>query len=172
MRTYPGAAFYGKVDDDTLLDVAAASPCCGRWSARERVPRLPAYDSFLPAKWKHCGWAAGQVGAAHASRTASRPRGGGAEGPFAPLGALTVMGADLARWMEASPYVKAFVATAAACRRAATRPAARRPGRVLRRLEVEPLALRRLALDQHRDEERRDDEALRRRPPPAHQGAV
>ena len=112
VRTYPGAAFYGKVDDDTLLDVrrtlAVLRPVVG---AQNAYLGYLQYDSFLPAKWKHCGWAAGPVGAAHAFAHGGCPRGGGAEGPFPfVVGALTVMGADLAGWMEASPYVKAFVA--------------------------------------------------------------
>jgi hypothetical protein len=63
------------------------------------------YDSFLEDEWKHCGWAAGPVGAAHAFKhgcaRARRPYG---PFPFV-VGAMTAMGADLASWMRRWPHM-------------------------------------------------------------------
>ena len=108
----PGRRLLRQGDDDTPLDVrrtlAVPRPVVG---ARTRTSATCSTIRSCPAKWKHRGWAAGPVGAAHAFAHGGCPRGGGAEGPFPFVaGAPTVMGADLARWMEASPYVKAFVA--------------------------------------------------------------
>ena len=107
--TFPGASFYAKADDDSYVDV--------RQLVRMLRPLAPLrnaylgyvqYDSFLPAEWKHCGWAAGPIGAAHAFRHGCRHP--DATGPFPfVVGALTVLGADLAGWMATSPYLHALV---------------------------------------------------------------
>lgn len=66
------------------------------------------YDSLILPQWKHCGWSAGPIGAAHA-RVHGCPRGDGAPAVYGPfpfvVGALTVMGADLANWFAASAHI-------------------------------------------------------------------
>lgn len=63
------------------------------------------YDSLILDEWKHCGWAAGVVGAAHGRRHGC-PHGERAQPVYGPfpfvVGALTVMGADLAAWFARS----------------------------------------------------------------------
>ncbi|KAL1523892.1 hypothetical protein AB1Y20_018811 [Prymnesium parvum] len=114
-RTYPGATFYGKADDDSYVAI-------GQLLATLRaVAHLPdvylgyvQYDSFLLDEWKHCGWSAGPVGAIHGRRdgcvrqaSLPSPR---IAGPFPfVVGAITVMGASLAEWMDRAPFVKDFV---------------------------------------------------------------
>ena len=112
VTAYPGAAFYAKADDDSYVDVgrllAMLSPLA---SVRNVYMGYVQYDSFVTDEWKHCGWSAGPVGAAHAMRHGACPSGGRAYGPFPfVVGALTLMGADLAAWMHASPYIRALVA--------------------------------------------------------------
>ena len=127
VHAFPGARFYAKADDDSYVDV--------RRLLRLLAPLAPLrnaylgyiqYDSFITDEWKHCGWAAGPVGAAH-SHAHGCPHdhghgvgaGGGvftadvgrSYGPFPfVVGALTVMGADLASWMRDSPMIQSLVA--------------------------------------------------------------
>ena len=132
MRNYPGAAFYGKADDDSLVDVprlvemlrpailtmamltmAILTRLVEMLRPAASLPNVYAgyvqYDSFIRDEWEHCGWGASPVGAAH-GHTAACPA-GRASGPFPfVVGALTLMGGDLARWFEGSSMVKDFVA--------------------------------------------------------------
>ena len=110
MRTYPGAAFYGKADDDSLVDVPRLVEMLRPAAALPNVyAGYVQYDSFIRDEWKHCGWGASPVGAAHGHRAACPA--GRASGPFPfVVGALTLMGGDLARWFEGASMVKDFVA--------------------------------------------------------------
>jgi hypothetical protein len=106
---FPGAAFYAKADDDSYVDVrrllGMLRPLHG---VRNAYMGYVQYDSFIEDEWKHCGWAAGPVGAAHA--TVHGCPAGRKAGPFPfVVGALTVMGADLARWMRRSPQLADLV---------------------------------------------------------------
>mmetsp|Transcript_30409 Transcript_30409/g.88682 ORF Transcript_30409/g.88682 Transcript_30409/m.88682 type:complete len:443 (-) Transcript_30409:319-1647(-) len=107
---YPGASFYAKADDDSFVDVARLAsflrPAAG-------LPRVYGgylqYDSFVTEEWRHCGWSAGQVGAAHARRHGC-PKERRVYGPFPfVVGALTVMGGDLGGWFASSPHVAGLV---------------------------------------------------------------
>lgn len=124
---FPGAKFYGKADDDSYVNV--------RRLLRTLQPLAPLrnaylgylqYDSFITDEWKHCGWAAGPVGAAVGFARGCphdrRPGTGGgvpqfaadserAFGPFPfVVGAMTIMGSDLAAWMRTSPLIRDLVA--------------------------------------------------------------
>ena len=113
VAAFPGASFYAKADDDSYVDV--------RRLLRMLAPLRPVrnaylgyvqYDSFITDEWKHCGWAAGPVGAAHAHKHGCphQPE-GKSYGPFPfVVGALTVMGADLAGWMRSSTSISGLVA--------------------------------------------------------------
>jgi len=111
VHAYPGAAFYAKADDDSYVDVSRLGALLRPLtSLRNAYLGYVQYDSFITAEWKHCGWAAGPVGAAHAYAHGC-PHGGAAFGPFPfVVGALTAMGADLAMWMRSSAFVRQLVA--------------------------------------------------------------
>ena len=109
VRRFPGARFYGKADDDSYVDVrrllSLVAPLSGVHNAYLGYVQ---YDSFIEDEWKHCGWSSGPVGAATVFRSAC-PR-GRSYGPFPfVVGALTVMGGDLAQWMESSPQIASLV---------------------------------------------------------------
>lgn len=124
---FPGAKFYGKADDDSYVDVRRLLRTLQPLSPlRNAYMGYLQYDSFITDEWKHCGWAAGPVGAAH-SYARGCPHdhrvgvGGGVPhfagdatrsfGPFPfVVGALTVMGSDLATWMRSSDMIHALVA--------------------------------------------------------------
>jgi len=110
VRTWPNAAFYAKADDDSLVDVPRLLAMLRRAAPLQNVyAGYVQYDSFVTDEWKHCGWGANPIAAAHAHRGGC-PGGGRAEGPFPfVVGAMTAMGADLARWFEGSAYVRDFV---------------------------------------------------------------
>ena len=89
VRTYPGAAFYGKADDDSLVDVprlvemlrpailtmamltmamltvAILTRLVEMLRPAASLPNVYAgyvqYDSFIRDEWKHCGWGASPV---------------------------------------------------------------------------------------------------------------
>ncbi len=100
---WPASTFYAKADDDSYVDVGRLLPLLRPWAdARYAYLGYVQYDSFITDEWKHCGWAAGPVGAVSAHAHGC-PGGGRAAGPFPfVVGALTAMGADLARWMRDS----------------------------------------------------------------------
>jgi hypothetical protein len=70
------------------------------------------YDSLVLPEWKHCGWSAGPIGAAHA-RAHGCPHGQAAPAVYGPfpfvVGALTIMGADLAGWFAESAHIADIV---------------------------------------------------------------
>jgi hypothetical protein len=122
VKAFPGAAFYAKADDDSYVDVRRLLRML---TPLRSVPHAylgyVQYDSFITDEWKHCGWSAGPVGAVHGfkhgcphgaspvqlARGASMgARAQRSYGPFPfVVGALTVMGGDLASWMRASPAI-------------------------------------------------------------------
>jgi len=111
VHAYPGAIFYAKADDDSYVDVrrllGLLSPLR---SFRNVYLGYVQYDSFLADEWKHCGWAAGPIAAAHAHAHGCPRDAGPAYGPFPfVVGALTVMGADLASWMRSSAELATLV---------------------------------------------------------------
>ena len=123
VRQYPGAKFYGKADDDSYVDISRLLTLLGSVGhLRHAYLGYVQYDSFLVDEWKHCGWSAGPVGAGPGKRfgcpkMASR-KPVRAEGPFPfVVGALTVMGGDLAAWMGGSAFVSDFVARGRASQR-------------------------------------------------------
>jgi hypothetical protein len=108
-RAYPGAAWYAKADDDSLVDiprlVAHLAPAKGE---RNVYAGFVQYDSLILDEWKHCGWADNAVGAV-VGKELGCPVGRSA-GPFPfVVGAVTIMGGDLARSFSASPYIAHLV---------------------------------------------------------------
>ena len=108
VRTFPGAAFYAKADDDSLVDVSKLVGMLRPLTPLRNVySGYVQYDSFITDEWKHCGWGANPVAASYRGGCPA----GRSEGPFPfVVGALTIMGGDLAATFEASAYVKDFVA--------------------------------------------------------------
>jgi len=111
---FPGAAFYAKADDDSLVDVARLAAFLRPALALPNVyAGYVQYDSLIVDEWKHCGWAAGPIGAAIA-HVQGCPRGEHAPRVYGPfpfvVGALTVMGSDLGSWFARSPYIADVVA--------------------------------------------------------------
>ena len=109
---FPNAKFYAKADDDSYVDVrrllALLSPLAGTPNAYLGYVQ---YDSFITDEWKHCGWSAGPVGAAHAFSHGCPHDGARSYGPFPfVVGALTVLGADLAHYMRGSEHIRSLVA--------------------------------------------------------------
>jgi hypothetical protein len=91
VRTYPGAAFYGKADDDSLVDVPRLLRMLRPVATLPNVyAGYVQYDSFIRDEWKHCGWGASPVAAAH-GHTAACPA-GRASGPFPFVARVRVRG--------------------------------------------------------------------------------
>ena len=91
VRAYPGAAFYGKADDDSLVDVPRLLRMLRPVATLPNVyAGYVQYDSFIRDEWKHCGWGASPVAAAH-GHTAACPA-GRASGPFPFVARVRVRG--------------------------------------------------------------------------------
>ena len=112
-QAYPGARFYAKADDDSYVDIKRLLGLLGPLShVTNAYLGYVQYDSFIVDEWKHCGWSSGPVGAAQAHRSCPHKNGPTQSyGPFPfVVGALTVLGNDLANYMVKSTWIRKLVA--------------------------------------------------------------
>ena len=105
---YPGAKWYVKADDDSFVDLprlaALLQPASGE---RNVYAGFLQYDSLILDEWKHCGWGDNPIAAVHGKQGCPSGR---TFGPFPfVVGALTVMGRDLAYLFSSSTYIENLV---------------------------------------------------------------